>query len=131
MNKVIDCARALGEAIVASEEYKQMQIAENAATADSTLTELTARYLELKGAVEECMRAEEPNPELIARYGAEMDEVQRQMNEMPVVDAMTTARQRFSEMMNQVNHVMQFIITGEVEAGGGCSGNCGSCSGCH
>ena len=77
------------------------------------------------------MRAEEPNPELIARYGAEMDEAQRQMNAMPAVDAMTSSRQRFSEMMNQVNHVMQFIITGEVETGGGCSGNCGACSGCH
>ena len=31
MSKVTDCARALGEAIVASEEYKNMQIAEQAA----------------------------------------------------------------------------------------------------
>ena len=77
------------------------------------------------------MRAEEPNPELIAQYGMEMDEAQRQMNAMPAVDAMTASRQRFSEMMNQVNHVMQFIITGEVETTGGCSGNCGACSGCH
>ena len=131
MNKVIECARALGEAIVASEEYRQMQITENAAMSDPAVTEAMGRYLELKSAVEECMRAEEPNPELIAQYGMEMDEAQRQMNAMPAVDAMTTSRQRFSEMMNQVNHVMQFIITGEVETAGGCSGNCGSCSGCH
>ena len=131
MNKVIECARALGEAIVASEEYRQMQITENAAMSDPAVTEAMGRYLELKSAVEECMRAEEPNPELIAQYGMEMDEAQRQMNAMPTVDAMTTSRQRFSEMMNQVNHVMQFIITGEVETAGGCSGNCGSCSGCH
>ena len=131
MNKVIECARALGEAIVASEEYRQMQITENAAMSDPTVTEAMGRYLELKSAVEECMRAEEPNPELIAQYGMEMDEAQRQMNAMPAVDAMTASRQRFSEMMNQVNHVMQFIITGEVESSGGCSGNCGSCGGCH
>ena len=131
MNKVIDCARALGEAIVASEEYRQMQITENAAMSDPAVTEAMGRYLELKSAVEECMRAEEPNPELIAQYGAQMDEAQRQMNAMPAVDAMTASRQRFSEMMNQVNHVMRFIITGEVETGGGCSGNCGACGGCH
>lgn len=131
MNKVIDCARALGEAIVASEEYKQMQITENAAMSDPAVTEAMGRYLELKSMIQECMRAEEPNPDLIAQYGAEMDEAQRQMNAMPAVDAMTTSRQRFSEMMNQVNHVMQFIITGEVETEGGCSGNCGSCGGCH
>ena len=131
MNKVIECARALGEAIVASEEYRQMQITENAAMSDPAVTEAMGRYLELKSAVEECMRAEEPNPELLAQYGMEMDEAQRQMNAMPAVDAMTASRQRFSEMMNQVNHVMQFIITGEVESSGGCSGNCGSCGGCH
>ena len=31
MSKVTDCARALGEAIVASDEYKNMQIAESTA----------------------------------------------------------------------------------------------------
>ena len=131
MSKVIDCARALGEAIVASEEYKRMQIAENAAASDPAVAEATGRYLELKGMLDACMREAEPDPELIARYGMEMDEVQRQMNAMPAVDEMTSARQNFSELMNQVNHVMQFIITGEVETGGGCSGNCGECGGCH
>ena len=131
MSKVIDCARALGVAIVASEEYRQMQITENAAMSDPAVTEAMGRYLELKSAVEACMREEEPDAERIAQLGMEMDEAQRQMNAMPAVDAMTEARQRFSEMMNQVNHVMQFIITGEVETGGGCSGNCGSCGGCH
>ena len=131
MSKVIDCARALGEAIVASEEYKRMQIAENAAASDPAVAEATGRYLELKGMLDACMREDEPNAELIARYGMEMDEVQRQMNAMSAVDEMTSARQAFSELMNQVNHVMSFIITGEVETGGGCSGNCGACGGCH
>ena len=96
MSKVIDCARALGEAIVASEEYKRMQIAEAAATNDPTVAEATGRYLELKGMLDACMREDEPNAELIARYGMEMDEVQRQMNAMSAVDEMTSARQAFS-----------------------------------
>lgn len=130
MDRVIECARALGEAIVASEEFKQMQITEHAAMSDNAVTEAMSRYLECKENVEECMRADNPNPELIARYGAEMDEAKRSMDELPAVDAMTASRQRFSEMMNQVNRIMQFIITGEVGTGG-CSGNCSSCSGCH
>lgn len=130
MKQVIECARALGEAIVASEEFRQMQITEHAAMSDPAVAEAMGRYLECKDNVEACMRAEEPNPELIARYGAEMDEAKRQMDALPAVDAMTASRERFSEMMNQVNHVMQFIITGEAETGG-CSGNCASCAGCH
>lgn len=131
MDRVIECARALGEAIVASEEFRQMQIAEHAAMGDPAVAEAMSRYLECKSAVQDCMRADEPNPDEIARLGAEMDEAQRQMNAMEAVDAMTTARQRFSAMMNQVNNVMQFIITGEADTDGSCTGNCSTCGGCR
>lgn len=131
MSKVTECARALGEAIVASDEYKNMQITEKAAMSDPAVAEAMGRFLELKEALNGVMRQEEPNPDLIASYGQEMDEVQQRLNAMPAVDAMTTSRQQFSELMNQVNRILEFIITGEVEQGGGCSGNCSSCGGCH
>lgn len=132
MSKVTECARALGEAIVASEEYKNMQVTEKAAMSDTQVTEAMARYLELKEALGNLMCQPDPDPDLMARYGQEMDEVQRQMNDMPAVDAMTSARQQFSELMNQVNRILEFIITGEIEqTGSGCSGNCSGCSGCH
>ena len=63
--------------------------------------------------------------------GDEAVAAQQTLNAMPAVDAMTTARQNFSELMNQVNHVLEFMITGEVEQSGGCTGNCASCGGCH
>lgn len=131
MSRVADCARALGEAIVASEEYKNMQVTENAAMSDPKVTEAMGRYLELKEALGNLMCQPDPDPDLMARYGQEMDEMQQTMNNMPVVDAMTSARQQFSELMNQVNRILEFIITGEVEQSGGCSGNCSGCSGCH
>lgn len=131
MSKVTECARALGEAIVASEEYKTMQITEKAAMSDPAVAETMGRYLELKEALDNVMRQEEPDPNLIAQYGREMDEMQQKLNAMPAIDAMTESRQHFSELMNQVNSVLQFIITGEMEQGGGCSGNCSACSGCH
>lgn len=132
MSKVTDCARALGEAIVASDEYKNMQVTEQAAMSDPTVAELMARYMELKNALDDVMCQPDADPEVITRYGQEMDEVQQQLTAMPAVDAMTSARQQFSELMTQVNHVLEFIITGELpQSGGGCSGNCSSCSGCH
>lgn len=132
MSKVTECARALGEAIVASDEYKNMQVAESAAMGDAQVAEAMSRYLELKEQVQSEMRSAEPDADKIVRLGEEMDEAQRTLNAMPAVDAMTESRQRFSELMNQVNRVLEFIITGEIEQqGGGCSGNCGSCGGCH
>ncbi|MBP3645222.1 MAG: YlbF family regulator [Clostridia bacterium] len=131
MNKVIECARALGEAIVESEEYKAMQLTESAAMSDPAVTAAMSRFLELKELLGQEMRQPDQDAEKIAKYGAEMDDVQRELNAMPAVDAMTTSRQNFSEMMNQVNRVLEFIIAGEVQQSGGCSGNCSSCSGCH
>ena len=131
MSKVTDCARALGEAIVASEEYKNMQVTESAAMSDPAVTAAMARFLELKELISQEMRKEEQDAEQIARYGEEMDDVQRELNAMPAVDAMTSSRQSFSDMMNQVNRILEFIITGETQQSGGCSGNCSSCGGCH
>jgi len=132
MSRVTDCARALGEAIVASEEYKNMQVTEQAAMSDPTVAELMARYMELKTALGDAMCQPDADADVITRYGQEMDEVQQQLTAMPAVDAMTSARQQFSELMTQVNHVLEFIITGELpQSSGGCSGNCSGCSGCH
>ncbi|HIS95452.1 MAG TPA: YlbF family regulator [Candidatus Ventricola gallistercoris] len=131
MSTVTECAKALGEAIVASEEYKNMQITEKAAMSDPAVAEAMGRYLELKNRIDSVMSQADADPEEISRYGREMDELQQQLNAMPAVDAMTTSRQKFSELMNQVNRVLEFIITGEVAQEGGCTGNCGSCGGCH
>ncbi len=131
MSKVTDCARALGEAIVASEEYKNMQVTESAAMSDPAVADLMARYMEVKNTLGEVMCQPDADANLISQYGQEMDEIQQQLTAMPAVDAMTTARQKFSEMMNQVNSVLEYIITGELPQQGGCSGNCSGCSGCH
>ena len=132
MSKVNECARALGEAIVASEEYKNMQVTEQAAMSDPAVAELMARYMELKNALGDAMCQPDADADVITRYSQEMDEVQQQLTAMPAVDAMTNARQRFSELMNQVNHILEFMLTGELpQSSGGCSGNCSGCSGCH
>ena len=73
----------------------------------------------------------DPNPELMTSLSQQMDDIQQKLNAMEVVEAMTTSRQQFSELMNQVNRVLEIIITGELPQSGGCSGNCSGCSGCH
>ena len=129
MSKVTDCARELGQAIVDSEEYKNMQICEKAAMSDPAVAQAMSRYLEAKEQLHTAMAA--GNADEIAQFGQEMDDAQQALNQMPAVDAMTNARQSFTELMNQVNHVLEFMITGEVEQSSGCSGNCASCGGCH
>lgn len=129
MSKVMDCARELGQAIVDSEEYKTMQMTEKTAMSDPAVAAAMSRYLEAKDNMHAAMSTGDADQ--IAHFSQEMDDAQQALNAMPAVDAMTTARQNFSELMNQVNHVLEFMITGEVEQGGGCTGNCASCGGCH
>ncbi|MBE5798736.1 MAG: YlbF family regulator [Clostridiales bacterium] len=131
MSKVTDCARALGEAIIESEEYKNMQVTESAAMGDPAVAEAMARYMELKNKLGDVMSSPDADVETISSLGREMDEIQQTLSAMPAVDAMTSARQQFSELMNQVNRVLEYIITGELPQQGGCSGNCSGCSGCH
>ena len=129
MSKVTECARELGQAIVDSEEYKNMQLCEKAAMSDPAVAQAMSRYLEAKDQLHAAMATGEADK--IAQLSQEIDDAQQALNQMPAIDAMTNARQTFSELMNQVNHVLEFMITGEVEQGGGCSGNCASCGGCH
>lgn len=132
MEKVMECARQLGMAIVESETFKNMQVTEAAAMSNEEVSAAMARFLELKQMIGDEMSKQDADPMLLSEYGKEMDEMQQKLNDMQVVDEMTAARQRFSEMMNQVNKILEFIITGETSTqGGGCSGNCGSCGGCH
>ena len=131
MEKVMECARQLGMAIVESEVYKNMQMTEAAAMGNEEVSAAMARFLEIKQLIGEEMQKQDADPMLLSDYGREMDEMQQKLNDMKLIEDMTSSRQRFSEMMTQVNKILEFIITGEVAQSGGCSGNCGSCGGCH
>ena len=131
MEKVLECARQLGMAIVESDVYKNMQVTEASAMNNEEVSAAMARFIELKQLIGDEMSKEDANPQLLSEYGREMDELQQKLNDMQVVDEMTAARQRFSEMKTQVNKILEFIITGENSTEGGCSGNCSGCSGCH
>lgn len=126
MSKVTDCARELGQAIVDSEEYKTMQMTEKTAMSDPAVAAAMSRYLEAKDNMHAAMSMGDAD-QIALQPGDGRRAAGTQC--VPAVDAMTTARQNFSELMNQVNHVLEFMITGEVEQGGGCTGNCASCGG--
>ena len=63
MSTVTECAKALGEAIVASEEYKNMQITEKAAMSDPAVAEAMGRYLELKNRIDSVMSQADADPD--------------------------------------------------------------------
>ncbi len=130
MNEVFEKARALGQAIVESEEFKTMRALEDEAMAMPEVAQEMTAYLEHKQGVETELAKEVPDHAALAAHSEQMKAAQEKLNAMDAVIRMGEARGVFSAMMNQVNQVLQFMVTGETEEAG-CSGNCGSCGGCH
>ena len=132
MNLVFEKTRELGEALMASEEYKAMKAAEDAAMANAEAADLMSRYLEHKTKLEEILHSGNPDPDAIGELGAAMEELQGQFQNVPDIIEMNRAREEFDSLINQVNQVLHFIITGEMEESGeGCTGSCATCPGCH
>ncbi|MBQ8953194.1 MAG: YlbF family regulator [Clostridia bacterium] len=133
MNAVFEKTRELGDALMASEEYQAMKAAEDAAMANEEAASLMSEYLEHKTRLEEILHSGNPDPDAVSQLGAAMEDVQGRFQAVPDIIAMNRAREEFDNLINQVNQVLHFIITGEMEQseGSGCTGSCATCPGCH
>ena len=60
-----------------------------------------------------------------------MDEAQQRLQMIDDILALNEARSEFDGLIGQVNQVLQFIVTGNMEQPSGCTGSCATCSGCH
>ena len=86
--------------------------------------------LEKRSGIQQLMQQENPDAGALKRLSDEMDEIQEQLRMMDDIVALTEARSEFTSLINQVNQVLQFIVTGKMDSGD-CAGDCSSCSGCH
>jgi cell fate (sporulation/competence/biofilm development) regulator YlbF (YheA/YmcA/DUF963 family) len=131
MDMVFEKTRELGEALKQSEAYARMQAAEAKAMQNMEAAEMMAQYLEKRGQIQEMMEVENPDPAVMQRLSNEMDEIQERLQMIDDIVELTTARGEFNALIGQINQVLQFIVTGEMEQPSGCSGSCATCAGCH
>lgn len=131
MNKIFDLTRQLGEALMESDEYKKMKAAEEKAMGNLEAAEMMAGYLERRGQIQAAMEEDNPDPALLKRLGEEMDEYQSKLQGIDDISNMTAARGEFNGLINQINQVLQFIVTGRMEDDSECTGSCDTCGGCH
>ncbi len=131
MNQVFLKTRELGDAIMQSEEYKAMKEAEDRAMSNPDAAEAMGQYMEARQKIEALLEQENPDPEALKRLSAEMDGHQQKLSLIDDVQVLTEARENFSGLIEQVNQVLRFIITGQMsEPKSSCSGHCGGCGGC-
>ena len=130
MDNVFQKTRELGEALLASETYQRMKAAEDKAMQNAKAAALMSDMLEKRTGIQQLMQQENPDAGALKRLSDEMDEIQEQLRMMDDIVALTEARAEFTSLINQVNQVLQFIVTGKMDSGD-CSGDCSGCSGCH
>lgn len=125
---IFEKSRELGELLVASDEYKKVQQAEEAFNDDEFAQKKVAEFNELQQSVQNMMQTPDPDQAAIAAEADRLRNLQAELIEMPSIKAMNDAQTEFSNLLTQVNQVLRFIITGQVDDGG-CGGNCASCGG--
>ncbi len=131
MKKVLEKAEQLAGSILDSDEFIRMRLAEQAVTKDEVGTRLIADFIEKRQRMENLLSQTNLDKGELVTAGDEMDAAQKKMNDYPMIQTMQTARADFTDMMNKVNALIRFVVTGETEQPqSGCSGSCDGCSGC-
>ena len=130
MDMVFEKTRELGQALLESETYKNMKAAEDKAMANQEAAQLMSQMLEHRSSIQQMMQATNPDPVALKRLSDEIDGIQERLQMMDDIVALTQARSEFTDLINQINQVLQFIVTGRMDDGD-CAGDCSACSGCH
>lgn len=130
MDAIFQKTRELGEALLESECYQRMKAAEDKAMRNEEAAKLMSTLLERRGEIQKLMQETNPDPGALKRVSDEMDAIQEKLQLIDDIVELTQARGEFTGLINQVNQVLQFIVTGHMDDGS-CAGDCSACSGCH
>lgn len=130
-NPIILKAQELGELIKESEIRKAAVAASDRMNNDETAVMLLANYNERRRCETEKLREKEPTKEELETFRKVMQEEFEKIMKNDIIATYVAANKELDALVEQVNAVLAYYITGEEENGHSCGGNCSSCGGCH
>ena len=133
MREVLAQAQKLAEAIKASDIWQNMHEAELRANADPVASQAMAALREKRLAVEDMLEDAGIDQKELQTAAAELKQAEKELNALPVMQEVRDRRAEFTQMMTNVNQLLQLVINGEITDGrtaSRCSGSCAGCSGC-
>lgn len=130
-NPIILKAQELGELIKESEIRKAAVEASDKMNNDETAVRLLANYNEIRRVETEKLREKEPTKEELENFRKVMQEEFEKIMKNDIIATYVAANKELDGLVEQVNAVLAYYITGEEENGHSCGGNCSSCGGCH
>ena len=127
MAEIFEKARELGEAIIESKEYKELKAAELAQENSEEAMALLKEYSEIRSRLAEEIHKGDVSEERIAQIREELEAAYEKTTTNELITAYINAQRTFQAVIDQMNNILSFHITGQIP--GGCSGNCSSCGG--
>ena len=123
---VIEKTRELGELIQNSPEMKAYKDAEAAQNADEATQECMKEFnLNRLNLARDMQNGKLSREEAIEKNNQAFEEL---CQKAPLVGEYVKAKEAFDTMVNQVNTIINFYITGST---GDCTHDCSTCGGCH
>ena len=128
MSEIFEKARELGAAITESSEYKELKKAEAEQENDEEALSLLKEYSDVRKRLAEEIQKGEADEKRMASIREELEESYAKMTTNDHITAYINAQRNFREVIDRMNSIISFHITGKIP--GGCSGSCESCGGC-
>lgn len=127
--EIFDKARELGEAIVTSNEYKTLKLAEAKQEQDEEAMKLLQEYGALRKTLGEEVAKGDVGKERMEEIRSAVEEAYEKVTTNDTIVEYLNAQSAFQAIIDQMNTIISYHITGQLP--GGCGGSCATCGGCH
>lgn len=134
MNEILEMAQKLGQAIADTEEIKVFREMEKIFNEDTEAQRVMNEYEAERAKMTVKAKETGMTPESLQLFQNEMKKSMDKLMANKTVKEYLEAKSNFNDIIKKVNSIISFCIRGEdqeLASEGGCSGNCGSCGGCH
>lgn len=126
MNEIIEKTRELGEMIQNSKEMKNVKNAEILQENDDKAQELLKEFnLQRMNLARDMQSSKISREEAIKKNNEAFEEM---LSKSETIKKYIDAKKEFDGLVNQVNQILNFYITGQDP---NCTHNCSTCGGCH
>ena len=123
---ILDKTRELGELIQNSEEMKKVKQAEIAQNEDEAAQELLKEFnMQRMNLARDMQSGKISREDAIEQNNKAFEEV---LAKSETIKAFIDAKNEFDAVINQMNQILNFYITGQDP---NCTHNCSTCGGCH
>ncbi len=129
MTEIIEKTKELGALLQQSEQVRKYTAAKADFDSDEKIQKLVREYNLHRMTMMSLTQAETQDPERIREAEERVGALYAEIMKNEKMQVMQEREKAVEELMNQINGVISYYITGEAPSG--CTHDCSTCGGCH